>query len=334
MLKILSLLPRQRFEEARVPLPETLDVHFCTDYSPQALEEAAKGAAGLFVPPSHPHLNLALLEKMPSLRMIQSAGAGFDSVDLNAATSLGLPVCNSPAQNTVTVAEHVLAAVICLQRQFLTADAGIKAGGYAAAREAVLKRGCLEIFGCTAGIVGLGAIGKKLAVYLRTLGATVIAHDMFWDEDFARANDIRRVELDELFRESDVVSLHCPLTDATRGLVDAARLAVMKPGAILVNAARGGVVDEAALAEALENGRLFGAAIDNFESEIPAADNPLITLSPEAAGRVLFTPHLAGVTRAAFARMLGQGMANLARALQADGPPQFTVNSVKNLRPH
>lgn len=332
MLRVLSLLPRLRFEEARVPLPDTLNVNFCTDHTPAALEDAAGEVVGLFVPPSHPHLTRVLLEKMPSLRMIQSAGAGFDSVDLEAATALNLPVCNSPAQNAVTVAEHALAAIISLQRQFIAADTGIKQHDYAATRESVLKRGCLEIFGSTVGIVGLGVIGKTLAGYLRALGATVIAHDMFWDEAFASAHNIRRVELDELFRESDAVSLHCPLTDATRDLVSAERLALMKPTAVLVNAARGGVVNEQDLATALEDGQIRGAAIDNFESEIPATDNPLLRLSTGASQRVLFTPHLAGVTRAAFSRMLRQGMENLASALNTNSAPSFCVNSVKNLR--
>lgn len=120
--------------------------------------------------------------------------------------------------------------------------------------------------------------------------------------------------------------------DATRGLVDAARLASMKPGAILVNAARGGIVDETALAAALERGGIRGAAIDNFESEIPSPGNPLLRLSPEARRRVLFSPHLAGVTRAAFARLIRQAIGNLENSLRGL-PPQFSVNGLSSIRP-
>ena len=167
---------------------------------------------------------------------------------------------------------------------------------------------------------------------LAAFGATVVASDVFWPEDFAQEHGIRRVNLDELFAVSDIVTLHCPLMDATRGLVDAARLASMKPGAILVNAARGGIVDETALAAALERGVIRGAAIDNFESEIPSPGNPLLRLSPEARRRVLFSPHLAGVTRAAFARLIRQAIGNLENSLRGL-PPQFSVNGLSSIRP-
>ena len=177
-----------------------------------------------------------------------------------------------------------------------------------------------------------GGIGRALAPRLAAFGATVVASDVFWPEDFAQEHGIRRVNLDELFAVSDIVTLHCPLMDATRGLVDAARLASMKPGAILVNAARGGIVDETALAAALERGVIRGAAIDNFESEIPSPGNPLLRLSPEARRRVLFSPHLAGVTRAAFARLIRQAIGNLENSLRGL-PPQFSVNGLSSIRP-
>ncbi|MFQ9491923.1 MAG: NAD(P)-dependent oxidoreductase [Bilophila wadsworthia] len=196
----------------------------------------------------------------------------------------------------------------------------------------ILDRGACELFGATVGIVGLGGIGRALAPRLAAFGATVVASDVFWPEDFAQEHGIRRVNLDELFAVSDIVTLHCPLMDATRGLVDAARLASMKPGAILVNAARGGIVDETALAAALERGGIRGAAIDNFESEIPSPGNPLLRLSPEARRRVLFSPHLAGVTRAAFARLIRQAIGNLENSLRGL-PPQFSVNGLSSIRP-
>ena len=312
MTHMLSLLPKSRFEESGVEIPGGLA--FLADYRPDAIAEASAGTEGLFMPPSHPRLDADLLARLGSVRIIQTAGAGFDSVDHAAAAKLGLIVCNSPAQNAITVAEHVIGAVICLQRELAYADEAIKSGAYAQARERILDRGACELFGATVGIVGLGA------------------SDVFWPEDFAQEHGIRRVNLDELFAVSDIVTLHCPLMDATRGLVDAARLASMKPGAILVNAARGGIVDETALAAALERGVIRGAAIDNFESEIPSPGNPLLRLSPEARRRVLFSPHLAGVTRAAFARLIRQAIGNLENSLRGL-PPQFSVNGLSSIRP-
>ena len=332
MVRVVSLLPQSRFEQSQTALPPSLSVDFLTDYHPEAIIAAAAEAEALFMPPSHPHLDANLLSRIPSVRMIQTAGAGFDSVDHRAAAEQGIVVCNSPAQNATTVAEHVLGVIVALQRELAYADATIKAGAYSQARESVLARGCLEIFDSTVGIVGLGAIGRKLAVYLQTMGATVIAHDVFWPQAFAEPRGIRSVSLNELFTSSDIISLHCPLTDDTRNLVNAPRLASMKPSAILVNAARGGVVNEADLAYALEQGFIRGAAIDNFADEIPQADNPLLTLSEQARRRILFTPHLAGVTKAAFARMLRQGMDNLVDALIRGQEPRFSVNGLTRLR--
>ena len=239
MTHMLSLLPKSRFEESGVEIPGGLA--FLADYRPDAIAEASAGIEGLFMPPSHPRLDADLLARLGSVRIIQTAGAGFDSVDHAAAAKLGLIVCNSPAQNAITVAEHVIGAVICLQRELAYADEAIKSGAYAQARERILDRGAGELFGATVGIVGLGGIGRALAPRLAAFGATVVASDVFWPEDFAQEHGIRRVNLDELFAVSDIVTLHCPLMDATRGLVDAARLASMKPGAILGNAARGGI---------------------------------------------------------------------------------------------
>ena len=213
-----------------------------------------------------------------------------------------------------------------------TPDEAIKSGAYAQARERILGRGACELFGATVGVVGLGGIGRALAPRLAAFGATVVASDVFWPEAFAQEHGIRRVDLDELFAVSDIVTLHCPLMDATRGLVGVERLASMKPCAILVNAARGGIVGETALADALERGIIRGAAIDNFESEIPSPGNPLLRLSPEARRRVLFSPHLAGVTRAAFARLIRQAIGNLENSLRGL-PPQFSVNGLSSIRP-
>ena len=212
MTHMLSLLPKSRFEESGVEIPGGLA--FLADYRPDAIAEAAAGTEGLFMPPSHPRLDADLLARLGSVRIIQTAGAGFDSVDHAAAAKLGLIVCNSPAQNAITVAEHVIGAVICLQRELAYADEAIKSGAYAQARERILGRGACELFGATVGIVGLGGIGRALAPRLAAFGATVVASDVFWPEDFAQEHGIRRVNLDELFAVSDIVTLHCPLMDA------------------------------------------------------------------------------------------------------------------------
>ena len=197
MTHMLSLLPKSRFEESGVEIPGGLA--FLADYRPDAIAEASAGIEGLFMPPSHPRLDADLLARLGSVRIIQTAGAGFDSVDHAAAAKIGLIVCNSPAQNAITVAEHVIGAVICLQRELAYADEAIKSGAYAQARERILGRGACELFGATVGIVGLGGIGRALAPRLAAFGATVVASDVFWPEAFAQEHGIRPVDLDELF---------------------------------------------------------------------------------------------------------------------------------------
>lgn len=332
MTHVVSLLPQSRFEQSSVPIPHELNVIFLEDYRPDAILNAARTAAALFMPPSHPYLSADLLAQLPALHIIQTAGAGFDCVDHQAAAERGIPVCNSPAQNAGTVSEYVLGAIISLQRELTRADSAIKKGNYVQIRETILEHGCLEICGATVGIVGLGVIGRTLARALHALGATVIAADTFWPDALARELGIRRVTLEDLFAESDIVTIHCPLLPETRGLVGADLILSMKPQALLINAARGGIVIEADLADALEQGAIRGAAIDNFESEIPTEDNPLLRLSAEARHRVLFTPHLAGVTRAAFSRMLQQGMRNLEQVLVRGEDPNFSINGISTIK--
>lgn len=228
MTHMLSLLPKSRFEESGVEIPGGLA--FLADYRPDAIAEASAGIEGLFMPPSHPRLDADLLARLGSVRIIQTAGAGFDSVDHAAAAKLGLIVCNSPAQNAITVAEHVIGAVICLQRELALRGRGHQVRRLCAGTGTHPRPGRLRTVrrhrGHRRARRHRPGAGPPPC---RPFGATVVASDVFWPEDFAQEHGIRRVNLDELFAVSDIVTLHCPLMDATRGLVDAARLASMKP---------------------------------------------------------------------------------------------------------
>jgi D-3-phosphoglycerate dehydrogenase/(S)-sulfolactate dehydrogenase len=228
-----------------------------------------------------------ILAAAGKLRVIGRAGTGVDNIDLPAATRKGVVVMNAPGGNSVSVAEHTLALLLALARRVADAAASTRAGKWEKTKFASGR----ELAGKTLGVVGTGAIGSLVIERARAFGMRVIGYDPLLTEEAARKHGVELVALDELFRRADAVTLHVPLTEQTRNMVNAARLASMKPAALLVNCARGGLVDEAALAAALKAGKLSGAALDVFEKEPPAADNPLFDCA-----NFIGTPHLGGST--------------------------------------
>ena len=227
-----------------------------------------------------------ILENPGNLRLIARAGVGVDNIDVDAATRKGVLVMNTPGGNSVAVAELAIGLMLVLLRHLVPAISSTKSGRWEKKRFA----GGHELFRKTVGLVGFGTIGQLVAQRCIAFGTTVIAFDPHPIEASRRAG-VQIVPIDELFRRSDVVSLHLPLADTTRNLVSARLLGLMKKGSYLVNCARGGIVDEVALAEALRDGTLAGAAMDVFASEPVAADHPLLGLDNFVA-----TPHLGAST--------------------------------------
>lgn len=243
--------------------------------------ELVRGCAGLIVgvDPVTPRV----LEAGP-LRVVVKYGSGMDNIDVEAARALGVQVSSTPGTNARSVAELAIALLLTLARNVALHDRGVRAGSWRRVTG-------VELAGKQLGIVGYGAIGRDVARIARGLDMNVVAHDPLVEEA-----DVALVPLDELYAASDAISLHLPLTDETRGLVGERELAAMKPSAFLINTARGGLVDEAALADALRSGRLAGAALDGFEVE-PLGDSPLRELD-----NVVFSPHAGASTHEAVLR--------------------------------
>jgi D-3-phosphoglycerate dehydrogenase/(S)-sulfolactate dehydrogenase len=227
-----------------------------------------------------------VLEKPGRLKLIGRAGVGVDNIDVEAATRKGVVVMNTPGGNSVAVAELTLGLMLALLRYLVPAISSTKAGRWEKKRFA----GGHELFRKTVGLLGFGSIGQLVAQRCIAFGATVIAYDPH-PVEAARRSGAQIVPLDELFRRADIVSLHVPLADGTRNLVGRAQLKVMRRGSYLVNCARGGIVDEAAVAEALRDGTLAGAAMDVFATEPVPPDHPLLSLD-----NFLCTPHLGAST--------------------------------------
>src|SRR5216683_3318897 len=260
-----------------------------------ALEQNLGQAEALLVR-SETRVTEALLDSAPRLRVIGRAGAGVDTIDVDAATARGIVVVNAPGGNAVAAAEHSLALMFALARRVAAADAALKRGEWLRSRYIGS-----ELSGKTLGLIGLGRVGSEVARRAQGLDMRVIVFDPYVPDEHVQRIGLEPAELAELLASSDFVSLHVPLTEATRGILNAERIAAMRPSAFVINCARGGLVDEPALLAALDGGRLAGAGIDVFSTEPVPDDDPL-----PRHPKVVATPHLGASTVEAQANVATQ----------------------------
>ena len=278
-----------------LPAVESLRGAFDVDYAPELVDDRAGllarvAEADALIVRNRTRVDREVLAAAPQLRAVGRLGVGLDNIDVAACEAAGVAVYPATGANSLAVAEYVAATSMVLLRGAYLSSNEVAAGQWPRAR---MSQG-REAAGKTLGLVGFGGIGRMTAKLAQALGMRVLAYDPMLPPDAPAWSEagVGRRELDALFGEVDVLSLHVPLTESTRGLVDAARLARMKPDAILVNTARGGVVDETALAAALRSGKLGGAALDVFDDEPLRAGSPLA-----GAPNLILTPHIGGVTR-------------------------------------
>jgi len=245
----------------------------------------------------------------PALRVISKHGVGVDNIDVDAATKRGIPVMNAMGGNAQSVAEHAILLMLALTRKLIALDRSMRTGGWA-------RPGHIagELKGKKLGIVGLGNVGRALAAIAQGFGMPVAAYDPYVATALVPMGVRLVKDLDVLLADSDIVSLHCPLTGETRGMIGAGQFARLKPTALFVNTARGPVMDEAALLAALKGGRIAGAGLDVFTDEPTPKDNPLRDLP-----NVVSTPHIAGSTREAMDRVAVRAVENACAIL--DGTP-------------
>jgi D-3-phosphoglycerate dehydrogenase len=265
------------------------------------VERLAAGPVDAVVLRGSKPFTAGVLAAAQGLKIIAKNGAGVDSVDLAEAARRGITVAVAPGANADAVAEHSIAVMLALVRDLARLDRKLRAGGW----EGTSWQG-RDFRGSVVGIVGYGSIGRRTAQLAAALGARVVVF-----KPSGTAGDFEvETDLDALLARVDILSLHCPLTERTRGLIGARELASMKPGALLINTARGPVVDESALVTALRSGHLGGAGLDTFEIEPIGADNPLLGLD-----NVILTPHVAGVTRNAALQVATTTARNVVDAL-------------------
>jgi D-3-phosphoglycerate dehydrogenase len=263
----------------------------------------------------HFHVDQDLLKRAPNLLIVSSNGAGYDPVDVEACTAAGVAVVNQSGGNAHSVAEHALAMLITLSKRIIQADRAIR-------REANVNRNALigtEVQGKTIGIVGLGNVGRRTAALCKgLLSMNVIAYDPYLSATEMAERGGEKVMLEELLRRSDYVSISCPLTKESRGMIGAREFALMQPHAYFITTARGFIHDEAALEEALRDKRIAGAGLDVWAKEPPPPDHPLLQFD-----NVLASPHTAGVTREARENMARIAAEQLLDALDGRRPPRL-----------
>lgn len=290
-----------------------------TSLTPEQLAQAVGGYEGLIVR-SQTRVTADVIEAATRLRVVGRAGVGVDNIDVDAATRKGIVVVNAPTAVNVAAAEHALGLMLALARHIPQADASLRAGRW--------ERGQfvgVELRGKTLGIVGLGNVGSELARRAEALEMRMLAADPFVSEEYARRLGVSLVSLETVLHEADFISFHVPLTPLTKGLIGERELAAVKPGVRLINCARGGIIDERSLLQALDSGRVAGAALDVFAQEPPFA-------SPLASHpRVVATPHLGASTEEAQIGAAIEVAQQVVAVLQGQ-PARYAVN-VPSIRP-
>ncbi len=325
LIDVLCLRPEADFLAVGVTPPTELAIAY-RDPADDDVSALLASARALVLPSAGQALNEEWFASVPNLQLIQFTGAGWDRISQATLRQAGCYVANVPGVNAIDVAEYVLLTAGMLLRNIKLGDALIRQGRYVEARRELAAENVRGFRGITVGVVGLGHIGYTVGKVLHSLGASVMFYDpqpRYADE--AAALGFAQTSLEDLLRHADVITLHVPLLPQTRGLIGRAQLEWVKPDAVIVHASRGGVVDEAALLERLTAGAIRAVALDVYTSEPLPSDSSILEAAKSLEGRLLLTPHIAGVTRQAAAALYATAWENVARVLLEEATPLHQV---------
>jgi D-3-phosphoglycerate dehydrogenase / 2-oxoglutarate reductase len=282
-----------------------------------ALDELKRAVADVdaIIVRSETKITADVLAAGKKIKIVGRAGVGVDNIDVAAASRQGVVVVNVPGGNTISAAEHTMALLLALSRNVPQASASVKSGDWKRAQFTGT-----ELLGKTLGLIGLGRIGREVAKRCQSFGMPVIGFDPYATEEYAKTFNIKLATLEEIYAQADYISVHVPLNEGTKHMLNAQTMTKMRPGVRLINCARGGIIDEKALYDALKNGQVKGAALDVFETEPPAKDNPLFSLP-----NVIVTPHLGAATEEAQVKV-AQELAETLRDYFLSGSVRNAVN--------
>lgn len=305
-MKALVIANRDRYEKYRpadMCILQEVELVFCPrGSSDEELLAAARDADFIAADPMTT-VSGAVIRGMPNLKLIHSEGVAFNNFDLEAAREKGVYVCNCKGVNAGAVAEQTVLLMLALLRRLLVGDRAERRGSQMQMKEQTMVEGMKELSECKVGLIGFGDIARAAAERLRAFGCELYyTTPRRKSEELESRYGVRYLPLEELVRTCDIISLHTPVTNETRGMVNRDFLSRMRPDALLINTARGDLVDNEALREAIIAGRIAGAGLDTVYPEPTTADNPLVDLPPECADRVIFSPHIGGITTSTFKR--------------------------------
>lgn len=321
MFRVLSMVPKVRLDRFGISVPDEIEMRFFqSGYTQEELIEAAKEVDCIFSTPMDP-IERKAIENLPNLKLIHSEGVGFDKIDLVAAKEHGVYVCNNKNVNAVPVAEQALGLIIAALRRIPYADKEIKAGRYTESQLWFRVNGYKEISSRHVGIVGFGAIGRELARFLRPFGCKISYFDAFRPTPEVETElGVAYLTYEEICRQCNVISFHVPVLPDTIDMLDWEHISMMSEETIIINTARGEIVQQDDLARALEEGTIAGAALDTIIPEPPKSDHVLLNLSEEAMDRLILTPHTAGTNDEAFERMQQWAYENMLAVMNNESP--------------
>lgn len=319
---VVCLRPRRDFEQMGVAVPEDLSIEFFDNE--RQIDEIGPDVRAVILPSAGQALSPALFARATSLELIQYTGAGVDRVSRDIVASLGCAVCNVPGASAPDVASYVVVATGALLRKIPTGDRLMKLGRYDEARARLAPAHVRGFRGLRVGVIGFGGIGFQVASAFHALGAKVM-----WFDPAPAAQDasglFEQVDLNTLLERCEVLTVHVPLLDSTKGLIGEAELATMRAGSLVVNAARGGIVDEDALMAALDSGHLGGVVLDVYSQEPLPESSPLVAWAQRHLDDVIVTPHIGGVTPEASRVLFDVALSNVHRVLLEGGEPLHRV---------
>ena len=329
-MKLLIFGPKARYDQYRPEFAAALPVEtvFCTAHQPSLEAAQANPDAEVIFADAITPVGREIMDALPGLKMIHSEGVAFNAIDVDTARERGIFVCNNKGCNAVSVAEHTVMLMLMILRCGAAGHQAVKAGEQIGFKERFMVSSAPELGEQAVGLIGFGDIGQATARLLRPFGCELFYYTAHRRPAQLEAElGVSYLPLKELAGRCNILSLHCAVNEHTTHMIDGAFLSQIKPGAILVNTARGQLVDNLAVRQALIDGRLGGIAVDTLDPEPTPADHPLVDLPAEAAHRAVYSPHLGGITGGSFRR----AHANMWRSVQllaAGQRPNFVVNGL------
>lgn len=326
MTKILATMGKKSLDRFDIVPPDEVEVSYLEgDYSDEEFIEKSKGAKYILLGTTR--LNRKMIDQLEDVELIQTLGVGYDGVDIKAAREKGIYVCNNKGVNSASVSEHTIGLILAALRRTVEADKDIRRFKFAESYKEYQEKGTRTLKSLHVGIVGLGDIGLEVIKRLKPFACKISYTSNTRKKDKEEEYGIEYLELDDLLKTCDIISLHTPLNVKTEGMINKDKLKMMKKDSILVNTARGEIINQLDLANALKNNEIGMAALDTLSPEPPSKDHPLLNLPEGIEDKIVFTTHIAGITTEDMEDMQKNAWANIERALRGKKP----INIVNNL---